>query len=195
MARRAHITREQIVDAVVALVREEGHERLAARPLAARLGCSTQPILYHFATMREVEDAAYQAVDELHSGYITAGIEQSDIPLLALGVNYVRFAREEPRLFRFLFESGRFDATSLPELVEDPAAGQLIALVQTEAGLPPEAAQQVFMAIFVQAHGLASLLANNATPYDEQLVERLLLAAFVGATRMGDADDDDEAAG
>ena len=36
------------------LVREQGFEALTARNLSKRIGCSTQPILYHFADMKEL---------------------------------------------------------------------------------------------------------------------------------------------
>lgn len=181
MTRRASITREQIVDAALALVRDEGHERLNARALAARLGCSTQPILYHFASMDEVRQEVYRAADELHSQVLMRGIESDPNPLLALGRNYVRFAYEEPRLFRFLFQTGEFDGRSLPSLVDMPEVGPLVELVGAESGLAETAARTAFLSLFAAAHGLASLLANNAMPYDEALAEHVLLSSFQGA--------------
>lgn len=181
MARSARIARDDIVAAAVELVRDEGHERLSVRALAERLGCSTQPILYQFPSMADVRREAYRAADELHTAAITDGIERDDNPLLALGRNYVRFAHEQPRLFRFLFQSGEFDGRGLMALVADPQASPLVGLVRQATGLCEQDARSVFLAIFVAAHGLASLLANNAMPYDERLVEQVLEASFVGA--------------
>jgi len=181
MSARPKVSRDDIAQAALALVRERGHEHLTARAVAMRLGCSTQPVLYHFASMDELRAAAYRAADELHSSFITSGIEAADEPLRYLGENYVRFARDEPHLFRFLFQSGAFDGQVLASLVDDPAILPLVDMVRKAADLDTQGAREVFLTIFVAAHGLASLIANNAVNYDEAQVAGVLDAAFAGA--------------
>lgn len=181
MPARPKVTRDDIANAALAIVREEGHEHLTARAVAARLGCSTQPVLYHFASMDELRTATYQAADELHSTFLTDGIEGEEEPLLALGQNYVRFAHDEPQLFRFLVQSGAFDGKGLMTLVEDPALSSLVGMVQEATDLGADQAKAVFLAMFVAAHGFASLVANNAVSYDEAQVATVLEAAFIGA--------------
>lgn len=181
MARTARVTRDDIVAAAVELVRTQGHECLNVRALAAQLGCSTQPILYRFATMDEVSAAVYQAVDELHTSYLMGGLESAQDPLLQLGLNYVGFARNEPHLFRFLFQTNAFGGQDLLQMVAAPEVGELVALVVQSADIDEAQAQQVFLNIFIAAHGYASLLANNALEYDETQVASVLEAAYVGA--------------
>lgn len=48
MPPRAKITKEMVVDAAFELVRAEGIERVNARTVSQKLGCSTQPVMYHF---------------------------------------------------------------------------------------------------------------------------------------------------
>ena len=184
MVRTARVSKEDIVAAAIELVRAQGHECLNVRALASVVGCSTQPILYHFATMDEVRSATYQAVDELHSAYLMAGLESASDPLMRIGLNYVRFAHDEPCLFRFLFQTNAFFGQDLRSLVEAPETGELVTVVAQSAGLEESQARRVFLTIFVAAHGYASLLANNAMAYDEDLVERTLLAAYQGALEM-----------
>lgn len=186
MARTARITTDDIVATAVELVRTQGHECLNVRALASALGCSTQPILYHFATMGEVRDAAYQAIDELHSAYLMTGLETAQDPLMQLGLNYVRFAHDEPRLFRLLFQTDAFGGQDLGSMVAAPEVGELVEVVAQSAGMDEAQAQQVFLAIFVTAHGFASLVANNSLSYDEALVAGVLEAAYVGAMQGKD---------
>lgn len=181
MGRVARITKEAIVEAAFELVRTEGHERLNVRALAERLGCSTQPILYHFASMEEVRAAAYHAVDERHSAFLVAGLDTAPEPLLQLGLNYVRFAYEEPRLFRFLFQTDAFGGQDLDALVAAPEVAALVGMVAREAGLDEAGARSAFLTMFVCAHGYASLLANNALPFDEGEASRALEASYLGA--------------
>lgn len=184
MARAARTTKDAIVAAAVELVRERGHESINARSLAATLGCSTQPVLYHFASMDEVRASAYRAIDELHTAYLMTGLESAADPLMQLGLNYVRFAHEESQLFRFLFQTNAFGGQDLTALVAAPEVGELVGVVAQEAGVDVARARQVFLAIFVAAHGYASLLANNALEYDETQVTDVLLAAYAGALQM-----------
>lgn len=181
MTRTARITTDDIVAAAVELVRTQGHECLNVRALASALGCSTQPILYRFATMGEVRDAAYQAIDELHSAYLMDGLETAQDPLMQLGLNYVRFAHDEPCLFRFLFQTDAFGGQDLTSMVAAPEVQEMVQVVAQSAGMGEARAQRVFLAIFVTAHGFASLVANNSLDYDEAQVSDVLEAAYIGA--------------
>ena len=51
MPPKAKITRDMIIEAGIKVVREKGAESLNVRQVAAVLGCSTQPVMYHFSTV------------------------------------------------------------------------------------------------------------------------------------------------
>ena len=51
MPAKAKVTKEMIVDAAFAIAREAGAENINARTVSERLHCSTQPVMYNFATM------------------------------------------------------------------------------------------------------------------------------------------------
>ena len=51
MPPKPKVTKQQILEGAVALVREKGAGALTAKALAARLGCSTQPIFWQYAGM------------------------------------------------------------------------------------------------------------------------------------------------
>ena len=181
MPAKPKVTRDDIVQAAFELIRSQGHEALNARNLAEALGCSTQPLLYWFASMDEIRRETYRAADAFHTGFITGGIEHADDPLLALGINYVRFGYEEPRLFRFLFQTDGLGAQDIEALLNSPDLGQMIGLIARETGISESDARTVFLSLFIAAHGYASLLANNAISFDEQIVSMALTSAYTGA--------------
>lgn len=185
MPPRARISREAILDAAFAIVRNEGHGALTVRRLASALGCSTQPILYHFDGIARITDETYRRADAWHTAWLTDGLERDKTPLLALGLRYIRFAAEEKPLFRFLFQSDRFTGRTLQELTADQQAGPLIGLVAASAGLDHEAALTAFRALFVAVHGYASLLANNAMEWDLPSARALLTRLYNGLTSQG----------
>ena len=135
MPPKVRITKEMIIEAGFAIVRGEGADALNARTIAQRLGCSTQPVLYQFATVEEVRKAVYAHADAFHSGYILQGLEESGMPMLTLGLNYIRFAAEEGRLFRFLFQTSGLGSSNVMALADDPALSPMLELLRTEYGL------------------------------------------------------------
>ncbi len=178
MPKKPTTTKEAMIEGGFRLVRERGHEALTSRNLAAFLGCSTQPIMYRFPDLDALKDAVYRKADAFHSEYITAGGD-----LLEIGLRYVRFAEEEPLLFKFLFQSGRFAGLSLEDLVRVPEIAGVLSVVSAEHDLPPEDAAAFFEPLAALVHGYASLIANNAMKYDPDAVRRALLMIAAGPER------------
>ena len=100
--------------------------------------------------------------------------------LLALGLNYVRFGHEEKNLFRFLFQTNKFGGMDVEGLLSDPNLSDVVGVIAEGLGCDEAAAHEVFLTFFAIAHGLASLLANNAMDYDEVQVANMLGTVFEG---------------
>ena len=162
------------------MIREKGHEFLSARNLAAFLGCSTQPVMYLFPTMNDLKRAVYSQADLFHTGYLMHSSGKID-PLLEIGLNYIRFAIEEPHLFRFLFQSGYAKENNLPEMIDSEELVPVLSAMQEGIGLDMEKTREVFLTVALFAHGYASIIANNALEFDEHLVAVHLTRAFKGA--------------
>lgn len=169
MPRPPNTTREEMIQGAFRLIRREGIEAFTARNLAFELGCSTQPIMYQFPNLAELKELAYQRADQFHSEYILSADD-----LLGIGLRYIRFAAEEKPLFRFLFQSGHFDGASVQDMIRMPESEQVLRAAAEGMELPPEEAAAVFEALFVTVHGYASLIANNAMPYDPEAVAQTL---------------------
>ena len=105
MPAKAKVTKEMIVDAAFAVAREVGVESINARTVSERLHCSTQPVMYHFATIEELKRTVYAKADLYHSEYLMNMKKTPKGAALGIGMNYIRFAIQEPHLFRFLFQS------------------------------------------------------------------------------------------
>ena len=67
----AKVTKEMIIDAAFETVKEMGAENINARTVSQKLGCSTQPVLYHFKTIEDVRIAAHKKASEFHIDYVT----------------------------------------------------------------------------------------------------------------------------
>ena len=179
MPPKVKITKKMVEDASFEVIRAGGHETLNARTIAEYLGCSTQPVLYTFKTVNEIREAAYELADRYHTEFIMPK-ETDENPMLALGLNYVRFGHEEKNLFRFLFQTDKFGGKDIGTLLGDPGLSGILAVVAAGLEVEIEQAREMFLAFFCVAHGLASLLANNSMEYDEEQCKTMLENVFVG---------------
>lgn len=180
MAAKPKVTRDMIVDRAFDLVREGGLEGLNARTVAERLGCSTQPVMYQFATMEELKRAVYAKADGYHTGYLMT-VRPGEDPMLSIGLNYIRFAIREPRLFRFLFQSGYAVESSLPEMIDSEELLPVLEAMREAIDLSMEKTKRIFLTLALFVHGYASIIANNSLEYDEELIKAHLERVYRGA--------------
>ena len=105
MPPKAKVSRRDVLGAAFELVRREGMTILTARRLAEELGCSTQPVYRAFGSMDELRGAVMERAEEMGMGYLVPrdGGEQA---FLQLGLGSLRFAQQEPQLYRLVTMSG-----------------------------------------------------------------------------------------
>ena len=180
MPPKIRITKDMIINAAVEVAKQSGYEKINARTVSEQLHCSTQPVMYHFSTIDAMKRAAYARVDQMHTEYLMTVSSQDD-PILGIGLNYIRFAVEEPQLFRFLFQSGYAQGNSLLEMIDSEELIPVLATMQEGSGLSMEKTRQVFLTVAMFAHGYASIIANNSLEFDETLVAKHLEQAWDGA--------------
>ena len=180
MPPKTRITQDMIINAAVEVAKQDGYENISARTVSERLHCSTQPVMYHFSTIDAMKRAAYAWVDHFHSEYMMTISPEQD-PVLGIGLNYIRFAVEEPQLFRFLFQSGYAEENSLLEMIDSEELTPVLAAMQESAGFSMKKTKQVFLTVALFAHGYASIIANNGLEYDEKLIAEHLKRAWNGA--------------
>ena len=181
MPAKAKVTKEMILDAAFAIAREVGAENISARTVSERLHCSTQPVLYHYATIDELKRAVYAKADLYHSEYLMQIEKPQKGAALGIGMNYIRFAIEEAHLFRFLFQSDYFSGSTLLELIDAEELMPVLSAMQSALGVDMEQTKKVFLTVFLFAHGYASIIANNSLQYDEALIQIQLEQAYRGA--------------
>jgi len=177
---KARITKEMVIDAAFQVTREEGAENVNARTVSQKLGCSTQPVMYHFSKIEDMKRAVYAKLDRFHAEYLMNVNPQEDV-MLGIGLNYIRFAVEEPNLFRFLFQSGFVAENSLLEMIDSKELEPVISAMQEAMGLDMEQTKKVFLTLAMFVHGYASIIANNSLEFDENVVSVHLEQVYRGA--------------
>ena len=176
----AKVTKEMIIEAAFEIAKEIGAENITARTVSQKLGCSTQPVLYHFKTIEEVRIAAHKKASEFHINYVTNISGKYERPLLEVGMRHIQFAAKERNLFRFLFHSNYYTDVSLSDWLTRENFDSLFSILKRQAKADQQQAYYIFSQIFLVTHGIASLLANNTMVYDEAYCINTLSNAYWG---------------
>ncbi len=112
MPRKETITRDYLVDTAFLLAKQEGVENVTARKLAAKAGCSTQPIFRLYDGMDELLKDVFDRGCAYFSFFCSKQHQGHKEPFVDLGLIYIKFAIEEPNLFKMLFLSEqKYDKT------------------------------------------------------------------------------------
>ena len=99
MPPKAKFTRQEIIDAAVDIARRAPLEAVTAQELASVLGTSTRPVFTYFRTLEEVRAAVVEEAGKIYGQYVERGLSMNP-PFKGYGMETIRFAREEPNLFR-----------------------------------------------------------------------------------------------
>ena len=180
MPPKIKITKTDIIQKALSLLRENGVESLNARSIAAALGCSTQPIFSNFATMDELEEAVLGAAYEHYFAFLQKEVESGKYPAYkAFGMAYIRFAKEEKELFRLLFMRDRSEKDMMS--VTSPDFEASIEMIMKANGISREKATLMHLEMWVCVHGIATILVTSFLSLDWELISTILSDVYQGA--------------
>ena len=180
MAPKVKITKDDIINTAVEIVRKNGAEAINARNVAAALGCSTQPVFTNFSSMDELRLAVIKKADEMCEEYMKSEIESGKYPpYKASGMAYIRFAKEEKELFKLLYMRDR-SKESGADSADSPLNDSMISLVQGNTGLDDHDASLFHLEMWAYVHGIASMLATGFLELDKQLISKMLTDCYQG---------------
>ena len=165
-AKRNEITREKIIDCAFCELKENGWQQWNARKIAARAGCSTMPIFRLFENMDEVKQAVISRALKVYEEYIYGGMREEK-PYKGTGRAFIRFAKEQPWLFKALCVSEEFTGRSFAAI--DPTIGSVMREAQKAGDLQGERLKRLHacMTIFVYGAGAMSASGSHLVPSDE----------------------------
>lgn len=169
MPPKVKFQREEIIGAALDIARRKGIEAVTAREVAAALRVSPRPIFTWYDTMDALRRDVFERAKALYRAYIERGLAEP-IPFLGVGQQYIRFAREEPELYKLLFLTrpdgaigGAMEALAFSQaLVRD----SIMRIYRLDA----RAADGYFRDMWLMAFSFATLIVTDDCPYtDEQM--------------------------
>ena len=182
MPPKIKITKEEIINAAVDIVRKNGAQGVNARDVASALGCSTQPVFSNFAAMEELRLAVVEKADLLCQAYMQREVESGKYPAYkANGMAYIRFAKEEKELFKLLYMCDR-SGEPIPEGSE--LTDKMEAIVHSNTGLDGRNAKLFHLEMWAYVHGIATMFATGFLDLDWELVSRMLTDSYQGLRKQ-----------
>ena len=171
MAPKNKFTREEMVEAALRVVRAKGIDGLTAKTLADELGTSTQPVFTAFGSMDAVRREVYAAAVRVYDGYTNTGLKEK-IPFFGVGMQYVRFAREEPELYRLLFltRTQEYSAIKSMEHLRELVRPTLVKIYHITAA----EADIYFRDLWFVVHSLSTLIVTGDCSYSDGEIAQIL---------------------
>lgn len=182
MPPKTRITKADIINTAIDIVRKNGETALNARNIAAALNCSTQPVFSNFATMDDLRLAVVEAADALCGEYMKREVESGEYPpYKANGMAYIRFAKEEKELFKLLYMRDRTNEV-IPN--ETDTGSQMESIVQKNTGLEDLDAKLFHLEMWAYVHGIATMIATGYFHLDWDLISRMLTDSYQGLKKQ-----------
>ena len=181
MAPKVKFTRGELTAAALKVVRERGTGALTAKAVADELLISTRPIFTCFSTMDELRRDVRAAAERTFDAYIAEGL-RNPVPFYGVGMQYIRFAREEPELYRLLFlepsEGGSGAYETMLHLMEKvrPSLERIYRMNTAEAG-------RYFRDLWLVVHGFAALIVSGVCPYTDREIGQTLTGFSVSVCK------------
>lgn len=180
MPPKAKFTKEEIVAAALGIVRERGIDELTARALGTALGSSSCPIFTVFANMEEVHEAVLEAAKKVYKGYIEKGIPQTPA-FRGVGEQYVRFAVEEPNLFKLLFMSEKEEIPEVTGVLPliDQSYDTILLSVSEGYHLTKAQAANLYRHLWIYTHGIATLCVTKMCKFTSEDIGKMMTEIFL----------------
>ncbi|MGN1299057.1 MAG: TetR/AcrR family transcriptional regulator [Candidatus Scatovivens sp.] len=178
MPTKIKISKDMILDAAFEIVRKEGMEKLSNRELANKLKCSIRPIYYQFENVEEMKKELYMKIEKYFYKFLLDNKIQGIPQYKQVGINYIKFAKKEKKLFQILFmgDIGLTPSAFVSKEGEDYK--EIEKLIKISTNLKENDIKDFHTKMWIFCHGIATLVANSTVKLTDNQIQELLSYEF-----------------
>lgn len=177
MPPKVKVTKEEIINTTVELVRAGGHNAINARAIAYSLNCSTQPIFSNFESMEELEQCTILTAYNIYLNFIKNEVESGKYPKYkAFGMAYIRFAKEERELFKLLFMRDR----SGEEVSLSSDFDESVKMIMEANNVSYDIAKLIHLEMWTCVHGIGTMLATSFMSLEWEIISQITSDVYHG---------------
>lgn len=178
MPKKISITKDMILSVAFEIVRESGIDSLNIRDIAKKLNSSIRPIYYQFKNVSELQEELYRKIEKFFYQFLLDNMI-NDVPKYKqVGINYIRFAKEEKNFFQLLFMS---NIGLSPDAFVSKAGDdykEIEKLVKKSTNLSEIDIKAFHTKMWLYTHGIASLVACGTLKINDSQIRDLLSYEF-----------------
>ncbi len=187
MARKTTISKEIILDSALKMLIRDGYSSINIKTLAAEIGCSTQPIVWHFENMESFRKAL--ALYALEYSKPKRKPKDAIKQFENLGKAFIKMAVREPNLFCFLYLdiSPNVKPYKLNDFSLRIDEDNMISRIAEQTGLSEVKTASCIQNTIVYSHGLATMIATGILKISEKKAMSMIKNAseiFVAGERL-----------
>lgn len=185
MPPKPKFTKQEVVEAALDIVSQNGAEALTAREVGAYLGSSSRPIFTVFKNMDELQEAVREAAMKHFESYAKKDFPQMPI-FKQIGMKMVLFAVNEPKLYQLLFMQENEAAVCVDDLFSmlGATAELCIETIQQDYGLNITEAKMLFENVWIYTFGVGALCATKFCRFSEEKLSEMLTTEFQAIMHM-----------
>lgn len=173
-------TKDEIIDACFSIARKKGLKCVTARGVAAELNSSSKVIFSLFEDMEDLKNALIIRIKEHYKTYVDEGIK-NPLPFKGVGECYIKFAKEEPKLFQILFMQETEKEESFQGAMHlDDSYDRILKCVESSYGLNTKDAEELYKCLWVSTHGIAVLIATGVCNFTADDIQSVLSKTLKG---------------
>ena len=174
-------TKEEIVAAAFELTREKGIDAVVAREVGKRLDTSSSPIFTIWNSMDELRAEVRELAKEKYIQYMD-GIFDYTPSFKEFGMRCVRFAADEPNLFRLLFLTKQEEHSPYTRFKQDFEGifTSLMAEIENQFNLSKSQADELLSQMIIFANGIAAYIITDANSFSKESVSYRISQVCIG---------------
>ncbi len=179
MGRKTQITKDIILEAALNMLIRQGYAAINVKTLAAQIGCSTQPIVWHFENMQGFRKAFLDHCIAYTKEQFTVWNDSLDEMLVKTATHYIAIACNTPHLFHFVYVDNKEECKNheIIAALQLDNTKKIMELLRLEKGLTQAQAAAFLMDYEFYIHGIASYTASGFCNFDEETVTAMACKA------------------
>lgn len=176
MARKTQISKEVILQKALEMLIRDGYSSINIKTLSKEIGCSTQPLVWHFGNMEGLRTALAEYAINYANNKMTPSAEDATDAFVQVGVAYIQIALREPNLFKFLYMNGdsRFSLSDVGALKSYDSHGELVKRLSASYQISEEKIGRYLQHTIIYTHGIAALAAAGIVKASEEEVMQMI---------------------
>lgn len=173
MPPKPKFTKKELIQAAFEITRESGLEAVVARNLGKKLDTAASTIFTHFKSVEDIHKEVIIKIRQLYNHYVETGLKMVP-PLKGFGVQYIKFAIDEPNFFSILFMKKQENFKYVDFIVDEGHYENVLDSVQQTFSINKEESEKLYHNLWAYAHGIAVMSATGVCNFSIEEISKML---------------------